>query len=940
MTLQRELHIISGNVQGVGFRPFIYTTALTCALTGFVQNTHEGVRIEIQGQPEQLKTFNQKFEDSLPPLALIASHQREALPPLQDEKDFSILHSSGQKGHNVFIGPDVAICQECLKDIFSPSDRRYLYPFTNCTNCGPRYSIIRSIPYDRASTSMACFPLCEQCAEEYKDPTNRRFHAQPNACPKCGPHVWYVSAQEVQSGDTAIGTGCHTSIDEGGTCTPPSPSAISHAVRLVIEGKILALKGLGGFHLVCLAHSQEAVSSLRQRKHRPHKPFALMTASLQDARNIVAVSSQAEALLTSPAHPIVLCPKKFPVALAEQDESFVVKANVFAGQDDAPTGQTGSLAGHTDSLENKTATSCHPPLSDLDSNKPLLPNNIAPDTNFFGIMLPYTPLHHIFMAELQDQLKKQQLPHPPIVVMTSGNLGGEPICLENREALAKLSDLADGFLLHNRDILIRVDDSVVAPQADNSITIFRRARGYAPSPIPLPPCTPSAPPPVLSPVSSHPPVSTPCAHTDISPVALPTVLGLGAELKNTICLNKASNAFMSQHLGDMQHIEATGFHDEIVEHLQNTLAVTPSLVVHDKHPNYYTTQKAEDLGYPSLALQHHAAHAFALLGENPVDEPCLVLALDGTGYGDDGTLWGGEALWVHSQTGEYERLGAFSPLPLPGGEAAIAEPWRMAHALCLQNAIDPGPFPWLPSHAETARHIPMMLEKSINTPVSTSCGRLFDAVSALLGQGVSVSYEGQAAIRLENLALQSAGLTDIAHLGISHLGMAHSNLAYTDLTDPDRARCAPSRYGRAKQNQQKRGQVAQLPCPLHMHNGFCTLNTNKLFVGVCEEIAAGIPLADVALSFHQSLVTGLAIWAKTLCASHGLHYVGLTGGCFNNSLLLTGLKDALAHCGLQALTHHKLPHGDGNIAYGQVVWGTIMSQRKGKSKQRREKTNR
>lgn len=945
MTLQRELHIISGNVQGVGFRPFIYTTALACALTGFVQNTHEGVRIEIQGQAEQLKAFNQKLQDSLPPLALIASHQREALPSLQDEKIFSILHSRGQKGHNVFIGPDVAICQECLEDIFSPTNRRYLYPFTNCTNCGPRYSIIRSIPYDRASTSMACFPLCEQCAEEYNNPTNRRFHAQPNACPKCGPHVWYVSAQNVQDG--------HTTISEEGyplMPSPPSPSAISNAVRLVIEGKILALKGLGGFHLVCLAHNQEAVATLRQRKGRPHKPFALMVASLQDARTIVTVSPQAEALLTSPAHPIVLCPKIVSGSLGNQGESLVVKANAFAG---------------------KTTSPCSASLSEGDSSDPLLPNitelgtiapdTIAPDTDFLGIMLPYTPLHHIFMAELQDQLNKQRLPHPPVVVMTSGNLGGEPICLENREALAKLSDLADGFLLHNRDILIRVDDSVVAPQADNSTTIFRRARGYAPLPIPLPPCTPSipstpSPAPSGSTGSTGSSGSAQCVHTattthsPLSPHALPSVLGLGAELKNTICLNKGSNAFMSQHLGDMQHIEATGFHDEIVEHFQNTLAVSPSLVVHDKHPNYYTTRKAKELGYPSLALQHHAAHAFALLGENPVNEPCLVLALDGTGYGDDGTLWGGEALWVHGQTGQYERLGAFSPLPLPGGEAAIAEPWRIAHALCLQNAIDPRPFPWLPSHAETARHLPMMLEKGINTPVSTSCGRLFDAVSALLGQVVSVSYEGQAAIRLENLALQSAGLTSMPHPDMTPSGMAPSALApshpaYPDqteasrtgpcqtearLTDPGSPRFGLTGYGTAQPNHQKRGQVALLPCPLHMHNGFCTLDTNKLFVGVCEEIAADIPHADVALSFHQSLVTGLAVWAKTLCAWRGLHSVGLTGGCFNNSLLLTGLKDALARFGLHPLTHHKLPHGDGNIAYGQVVWGAIMSHQGGK----------
>lgn len=833
MTLQRELHIISGNVQGVGFRPFVYTTALACSLTGFVQNTHQGVRIEVQGRSEQLTTFNHKLHNSLPPLALIASHQCQPLPPVQGEENFTILHSSGQKGHRVFIGPDVAICHKCLEDIFTPGNRRYLYPFTNCTNCGPRYSIIRAIPYDRASTSMACFPLCAECAAEYKTPTNRRFHAQPNACPHCGPQAWFVPAQKVASGNTTMPNN-------------PSPSAISHAARLVLEGKILALKGLGGFHLVCLAHNAEAVSTLRQRKHRPHKPFALMAAGLQDAREFVTVSPQAEKLLTSPAHPIVLCPK-VPSAVSDKEGSY-----------------------------NETAALRAP-----------LPDNLAPDTNLLGIMLPYTPLHHIFMATLRSQMEEKRIARAPLVVMTSGNLGGDPICLGNREALARLNTLADGFLLHNRDILIRVDDSVVFPQPDNTISFFRRARGYAPLPIALPLHTSSQ--------------TSPESPENSSAHSLPTVLGLGAELKNTICLNKDDKAFISQHLGDMQHIEATAFHDEIVEHFQSTLAATPDLVVHDKHPNYYTTQKAKNLGYPHVALQHHAAHAFALLGENAVSEPSLVLTLDGTGYGDDGTLWGGEALLVNAQTGEYKRLGSLSPLPLPGGEAAIAEPWRIAHALCLQNAIDPFSFPWLPDHAETARHIPMMLEKGINTPISTSCGRLFDAVSALLGQGVSVSYEGQAAIRLESLALTSAHLT--------HFGQ-------------------PTPPKGAIIHTKQKGQVAQLPCPLHMDNGFCTLDTNKLFVGVCEEIIANMPPAHIALSFHESLTTGLAIWAKTLCASYGLRHVGLTGGCFNNSLLFTGLKAAITSFGLHPLTHHQLPHGDGNIAYGQVVWGTIQKNSK------------
>lgn len=797
----RELHIISGNVQGVGFRPFIYTTALRCSLTGFVQNTHEGVRIEVQGDAKQLAAFNELLHTTLPPLALIVSHQRSSIPLRDKEAGFSIRESTGENGHNVFIGPDIATCDQCLNEILNPADRRFLYPFTNCTNCGPRYSIIRSIPYDRSSTSMTCFPMCENCAQEYRDPANRRFHAQPNACAVCGPHVWFVGEKAVRTGQTAMPATL-------------SPTAITDAATLLAEGKILALKGLGGFHLACLATNEKAIAALRHRKNRPHKPFALMVATLEDARSIVHVTEKTAALLTSPAHPIVLCPKR--------------KQEAQTGTSPIDTG----------------------PLHDPPPHRQVsLPDSIAPDTDFLGVMLAYTPLHHILLHTLSQQCEQIGYSLPPVLVMTSGNRGGEPICLGNREALQKLGDIAQGFLLHDRDILIRVDDSVLAPLPDGKTIIFRRARGYAPLPLALPPA-PMTPP----------------------------MLGLGAELKNTICISKGDNAFVSQHMGDMQHVEATAFHDEIVEHLQHILMVKPRTVIHDKHPNYYTTRKARELNMPRLALQHHAAHAFAVLGENAVMGKSLVLALDGTGYGDDGTLWGGEAIMADMESGHYSRLGSFSPLPLPGGEAAITEPWRIAHALCFLQSIDPSTFPWLPQYASVAQHIPVMVEKNINTPLSTSCGRLFDAISALLGEGVTTSYEGQAAIRLEALALKAATAGRI------------------------------------------------LPCPLYMKDGFCTLNTNKLFAAVCEEIQAGMDRAAIALSFHESLVSGLTIWAKTLCTTHGLNHVGLSGGCFNNALLLSKLTRALEALGLTPVIHTKLPCGDGCIAYGQVVWGTLSKR--------------
>ena len=807
--------------------------------------------------------------------------------------------------------------------------------------------------------------MCPKCQKEYDDPLDRRFHAQPNACEQCGPHVWFIDAENnisvqdtcpTKSPDSPLPSPSNIAKDtaeiplyEGHSHT--SLQAIEQAAHALAEGKILALKGLGGFHLACLATNEKAITTLRQRKQRPHKPFALMAPTIEDAATIVRLSDKARQLLTSPPHPIVLCPKR---GCPQKD---------YQG---APQ-TTPLLPNHLQGAPHSTV--CEAPLTSLQDaiqkGYTSLPNAIAPDTPLLGVMLAYTPLHHILLHVLRRILLKRGILTPPLLIMTSGNHGGEPICLGNREALQTLHDIADGFLLHNRDILIRVDDSVIYPLGNETI-MYRRARGYAPLPLALPPLSgsplacisfvgsplvPSQPanssavraPLVSSPPLSVPPIpvaltpaplapapqtsspqtpspqtSSPRApfslvpfplpdqpplidpllaqssqrksslppHTSVSPLAqgvppqtkiFPTVMGLGAELKNTLCLNKGSHAFISQHMGDMQRLEATTFHDEIVEHFQRILMVTPEYVVHDKHPNFYTTTKAKSMGIPTLALQHHAAHAFAVLGENGITAKSLVLALDGTGYGDDGTLWGGEALLTHIESAEYTRRGAFSPLPLPGGEAAIHEPWRIAHALCLQNGIDPTPFPWLPAHGAVAQHIPLMVEKGINTPLSTSCGRLFDAVAATLGLGMTVTYEGQAAILLESLALEC----------------------------------------------QEKGRL--LPCPIITKEGFYTLDTNTLFIAVCEEVEAGMSPSLIARSFHDSLIAGLSIWAKTLCASHEIHHVGLTGGCFNNGYLLTHLQEALHAFNLIPIVHRELPCGDGNIAYGQVVWGTRVA---------------
>ena len=625
--LVRRRFVVVGQVQGVGFRPFVYRLARDTGVTGHVLNSSQGVIIEVQAAPEAVDAFGRGLVGSPPPLARIVSCTSEDVGAVEGEAGFVIRHSSGGEGHQVLISPDTSTCADCQAEILDPTDRRHLYPFTNCTNCGPRYTITRSIPYDRPFTSMACFPMCEDCAREYADPLDRRFHAQPNACPVCGPRVWFTGreGQELARGK----------------------SAMERAAESLGQGEILALKGLGGFHLACDAANHEAVMELRARKNRWDKPLAVMVPDMDAARSLAHVSPAEEARMDSLERPIVLCRSLSPRALSPA---------------------------------------------------------VSPDTAFLGVMLPYTPLHMVLFHLLRDTPAR-----PRALVMTSGNMSSEPICLGNREALKRLAHIADRFLLHNRDILIRTDDSVVRVHPETGTPqFFRRARGFTPRPVFLPPLGQGAEEPG-------------------------TVLGVGPELKNTLCLTKGDQAFVGQHIGDMENLETLAFFREIAGHLEKILQVKPQAVVSDLHPDYMSTRYAQERAGKEnielLTLQHHAAHIFAVLAEQGHAGPALGWALDGTGLGQDGTLWGGELLLATPVTPAgptWRRLAHFSPIRLPTGETAIREPWRTAQGCLDQLGIrEPGDkdWPWREKFAQASAFLPKILDKNLNCPVTTSCGR-------------------------------------------------------------------------------------------------------------------------------------------------------------------------------------------------------------------------
>jgi hydrogenase maturation protein HypF len=799
---------ITGVVQGVGFRPFVYNLATEQSLAGWVLNHSGGVDIEVEGPRDEVNAFVASLSEKAPPLAHITSIDSHAIAPV-GYTEFEIRHSESQVNRYQLVSPDVATCPDCLRELLDPNDRRYRYPFINCTNCGPRFTIIEDIPYDRPSTTMCAFPMCDDCLAEYADPRNRRFHAQPNACPVCGPQVWLVETNGRVSEQAKKRTGESRSPVSG-------DAALIRAAELLRSGRILAIKGLGGFHLACDATNAEAVALLRLRKRRPSKPFALMVATLEDARALCEVPLEAEALMTSAQCPIVLLDAKADTPVAEE---------------------------------------------------------VAPSSHTLGVMLPYTPLHHILLRDVGRPL-----------VMTSGNLSEEPIAKDNDEALERLAPLADAFLLHNRDIHARYDDTVMQigkaaadcrwtnrqirnPQSAirnpnssvehpvSSIQFLRRARGYAPFPIRL-------------------------------PFKAPQIYAAGPLLKNTFTLTRDDYAFVSQHIGDLENLETLEHYEEALASYQHLFRIEPERVACDLHPDYMSTRLADafaaEHGLPvPLRVQHHQAHIAACLAENgwPTDQgPVIGVALDGTGYGEDGEIWGGE--WFIGDYRGFERAAHLAYLPLPGGDAAIRHPWRIGvaylHALDADDLLPLGAF--CPTDVMQVR---TMVDRRLNTPLTSSMGRLFDAVSALLGICHEATYEAQAAIELEQ------------SVPPSH----------------------PHRYDGA----------GLPPYPYHVESSVrpCRVGVGPLFKGLFADVARGVPVADISLRFHVTIADMMVTVGSRLREQSGIGTIALSGGVFQNQLLLAHALPRLDAAGFRVLLHQQLPPNDGCISLGQAAMAAV-----------------
>jgi len=751
MDVRRQIEV-SGIVQGVGFRPYVYRLATGRQLSGTIRNTSAGVTIEIQGPAETVQNFVEHLPAEAPPLARITSLAVHDVPCNRDQ-DFRIVHSHEGEPVRTLITPDVAICPDCLRELFDPKDRRYRYPFINCTNCGPRFTIIRDIPYDRPSTSMAMFPMCPACLAEYENPLDRRFHAQPNACWHCGPRVelWDRSGRRIE-------------------CRDP----IAEAVSGLHAGLVVAVKGLGGFHLAVDATNPAAVALLRQRKRRVEKPFAVMVPDLQAAEEICELDVTASTVLQSIQRPIVLLSKKLPS---------------------------------------------------------MIPDEVAPFNRYLGLFLPYTPLHYMLLAEGGFKA----------LVMTSGNLSEEPIAIDNCEAVTRLSGLADYFLVHNRDILLRCDDSVVRV-AGGVTRHLRRSRGFVPVPVFL-------------------------------KDEQPSVLAVGGELKNTICLTKGKHAFLSQHVGDLENVESYAFFNQAIEHLKRILEIRPEIIAYDLHPDYFSTKWAlQQSGAQLLGVQHHHAHIASCMAENHLEGRVIGFALDGTGYGTDGHIWGGEILTAAYEN--FERAAHFEYVPMPGGAAAIREPWRMAVSYLVHHfgreflglSI---PFVRQLDMAKTELLLRMTAHK-VNSPLTSSCGRLFDGVAAIIGIRRKVNYEAQAAIELEMTISPSEDETGY-------------------------------------------------PLELVPDGDSWIIGTRPLFEALLDDVGRNLPVAAISRRFHNGLVEAFVQLATLLRKKTPLQRVCLSGGTFHNIYLTQRLEARLSEAGFEVFTQKEVPSGDGGLSLGQAL---------------------
>jgi len=746
----RSLRIqVAGVVQGVGFRPFVYRIANDYGISGRVSNNTQGVDILATGDGDSLFLFLKALKDEAPPAAVVERVDVTSSEELAGGP-FQIVASDAGGSRQVLISPDLATCDDCVRELFDEGDRRYRYPFINCTNCGPRFTIIRDTPYDRPLTSMSTFEMCPECGAEYADPSDRRFHAQPNACPACGPRAWLTDR----------------------TGTRIEGEAAAEAARLLNEGAIVAIKGLGGFHLACDATDDEVVARLRERKRRYGKPLAVMVSGVEEARSICEVSDAEERLLTGPRRPIVLLKEK---------EGSTLSREVAGGLDRQ------------------------------------------------GVFLPYTPLHHLVLVAAGRPL-----------VMTSGNISSEPIAIDNDEAISRLADIADYFLLHDRDILVRYDDSVSRILAGAEYPV-RRARGYAPYPI------------------------------RITPPADVQVLALGAELKNTFCLLRGEQAFMGQHIGDMESAGEVEHFEEALAAVTRLFSLEPEVVAHDLHPDYLTTQMAPEFGLPMVGVQHHHAHIVSCLADNAEQGEVIGVAWDGTGYGTDGTVWGGEFL-VCDET-SFRRAAHLYRYPMPGADACIYRLYRMVYGIMSElfedeeTAMERLRDRFKIEDAE-ASSLVFQLKNKVNTPITSSAGRLFDVAAALIGLRSEAAYDGQAACELEAVARDTR---------------EYYNFILNRGADP------------------------------------WVVDTRPVFREMLIDIDSGKSPAEVAGKFHATMALAIIETCEALAEDTGLARVALSGGVFQNEMLATWAVDGLTADGLAVMVHGRVPCNDGGVSLGQAV---------------------
>jgi hydrogenase maturation protein HypF len=770
-TRERREISVRGIVQGVGFRPFVYALARWRGLAGLVRNDAEGVHIEAEGPPEELELFMRAVKEEAPPLAVVEAVAWRPLA-VRREREFRIEESREGFRRRALISPDVATCEDCLQELFDPTDRRYRYPFTNCTNCGPRFTITRSVPYDRAMTTMARFGMCPECQCEYDDPSDRRFHAQPNACPVCGPRVRLLdrSGQEL-----------HVEMS----------APIQRTAQLLHERAIVAIKGLGGYHLACDPFDPEAVRALRGRKVRQDKPFGLMARDLAQVRELCRVGPEEEALLTSPARPIVLLKRREDDGVAEE---------------------------------------------------------VAPRQKTLGMMLAYAPLHHLLLRDAEIPL-----------VMTSGNRSDEPIAYRDEEAFEQLGDIADYFLVHDRPIHMRTDDSVMRV-AESEIYPIRRSRGYAPAPLA-----------VAGSFERH-------------------VLACGGELKNTFCVAKERHAFLSHHIGDLENYETLRSFREGIEHYCRLFDVQPELVAYDLHPEYLSTKYARELdeaGLPAVGVQHHQAHVASCLADNErTDEERVIgVALDGTGYGTDGAVWGGEFFEGSIRDG-FVRRAHLEYAPLPGGAAAIRQPWRGALARLIDLYGEEEtlnlPLPLVREAGERdVRLVGRLVERGLNTPPTSSAGRLFDVVAAIVGVPGSrqTTYEGQAAVELE---LATSGPVSRGY-----------------------------------------------PFRLRPEGEGWVVETSQIIGGVVEDMLAEKPGATISSRFHRTMAEVVVAGCEHIREAGGGSSVALSGGTFQNLLLVGQVVELLAGKGFEIYRHRRVPTNDGGLSLGQAVLANRVIRGKG-----------